>query len=559
MNSYLNTRYGEWRNRRRISNLARQIAVQKSQETRSKPLVFFNASTRLQGLSLNAAFSLLSSWSLRLTGIPVVHYVCRSGMSHCVLGTNRADYKSPPPCKACIAQSRRLYAGSNIHWFEYKQDDTLTTEIRDLGINELSNFEYLATPSPTTRDSQSKSSNSSLPFGRLVLPSVRWALRRHNLPDDDKTRYLMREYIISAYNIAREFAAFIDDKQPFAALIFNGIMYPEAIARWVAQNHDIRVITHEVGFQPFSGFFTDGDATAYPIHIPDKFELNPEQNERLDVYLEQRFQGKFTMAGIRFWPEMRGLDEVFQNKAAQFQQIVPVFTNVVYDTSQVHANHLFPHMFVWLDLVLDLIHLHPETLFIIRAHPDEMRPGTRKQSRESVRDWGVQNGVNDLSNVIYIDSQEYISSYELVQRAKFVMVYNSSIGMEAALMDVPVLCGGKARYTQYPTVFFPESPQELQKTAEHFLNAEKIEVPPEFQHNARRFLYYQLYRASLPFNQYLQTGSRLGFVQLKPFSWSELLPENSTTMQVIRKGIINGTFAGLPVENGDRFLLPAVQ
>lgn len=559
MNSYLNTRYGEWRNRRRISNLARQIAVQKSQETSSKPIVFFNASTRLQGLSLNAAFSLLTSWSLHLTGIPVVHYVCRSGMSHCVLGTNRADYKSPPPCKACIAQSRRLYAGSNVHWFEYKQDDTLTTEIRDLSINELSNFEYLATPSPTTRDSQSKSSNSSLPLGRLVLPSVRWALRRHNLPDDDKTHYLMREYILSAYNIAREFAAFIDDQQPFAALIFNGIMYPEATARWVAQNHRIRVITHEVGFQPFSGFFTDGDATAYPIHIPDKFELTPEQNERLDIYLEQRFQGKFTMAGIRFWPEMRGLDEDFQYKAAQFQQIVPVFTNVVYDTSQVHANHLFPHMFVWLDLVLDLIRLHPETLFIIRAHPDEMRPGTKKQSRESVRDWGVRNGVNDLSNVIYIDSQEYISSYELIQRAKFVMVYNSSIGMEAALMDVPVLCGGKARYTQYPTVFFPESPQEFQKSAEHFLDAEKIEVPPEFQRNARRFLYYQLYRASLPFNQYLQTGSRLGFVQLKPFSWCELLPENSTTMQVIREGIINGSLAGHRVDNGDRFLLPAAQ
>ncbi len=559
MNSYLNTRYGEWLNRRRISNLTRQIAVQNSQGTSSKPIVFFNASTRLQGLSLNAAFSLLTSWSLHLTGIPVVHYVCRSGMSHCVLGTNRADHKSPPPCKACIAQSRRLYAGSNVHWFEYKQDDTLTTEIRDLSINELSNFEYLATPSPTARDSQSKSSNSSLPLGRLVLPSVRWALRRHNLPDDGKTRYLMREYILSANNIAREFTAFINDQQPFAALIFNGIMYPEATARWVAQNHGIRVITHEVGFQPFSGFFTDGDATAYPIHIPDKFELTPEQNEHLDVYLEQRFQGKFTMAGIRFWPEMRGLDEDFQHKAAQFQQIVPVFTNVVYDTSQVHANHLFPHMFVWLDLVLDLIRLHPETLFIIRAHPDEMRPGTRKQSRESVRDWGIRNGIDDLSNVIYIDSQEYISSYELIQRAKFVMVYNSSIGMEAALMDVPVLCGGKARYTQYPTVFFPESPQEFQKTAESFLTAEKIEASPEFQHNARRFLYYQLYRASLPFNQYLQTGSRLGFVHLKPFSWSELLPENSTTMQVIKEGIINGSLVGHPVENEDRFLLPAAQ
>ena len=92
-------------------------------------------------------------------------------------------------------------------------------------------------------------------------------------------------------------------------------------------------------------------------------------------YLEKRFQGQFTMAGIRFWPEMNGLDEALLEKAGQFQQIVPVFTNVVFDTSQVHANTVFPHMFAWLDLVLDLIRAHPETLFVIRAHPDEMRPG----------------------------------------------------------------------------------------------------------------------------------------------------------------------------------------
>ena len=64
-----------------------------------------------------------------------------------------------------------------------------------------------------------------------------------------------------------------------------------------------------------------------------------------------------------------------------------MFTNVVYDTSQVHANKIFPHMFAWLETVLELIRSHPETLFVIRAHPDEMRPGTAKQSRESVRDW----------------------------------------------------------------------------------------------------------------------------------------------------------------------------
>ena len=73
------------------------------------------------------------------------------------------------------------------------------------------------------------------------------------------------------------------------------------------------------GLQPASAFFTDGEATAYPIHIPDEFELNDEQNAKFDAYLARRFQGDFTMAGIKFWPDMKGLDEAFLQKAAQFQ------------------------------------------------------------------------------------------------------------------------------------------------------------------------------------------------------------------------------------------------
>lgn len=525
------SRISGWRNHLRVIRMARQVSAHIPKTSVAQPVVFFNASTRITGLSQNAAFTLLASWSLRLSGVPVRHFVCQYGMSHCVLGTNRENHHKAPPCRACLRQSRRLYAGDEVYWFSYRPDPDLAAALHDLSVDELSAFEYKTVKGPLVTP------GLSMPLGRLVLPAIRWALRRHTLPDEVETRYLLRQYILSAYNVAQEFSAFLDQTKPSAAVIFNGIMYPEATARWVAQARGLRVITYEVGFQRFSAFFTEGDATAYPIHIPKDFELTPEQDARLDEYLQKRFQGHFTMAGIRFWPEMRGLDQAFLNKAARFRQIVPVFTNVVYDTSQVHANKVFPHMFAWLDSVLQLIRSHPETLFVIRAHPDEMRPGTAKQSRESVRDWVVANGLKKLPNVVFIDSQEYISSYELIQRAKFVMVYNSSIGMEAVLLGAPVLCGGKARYTQYPMVFLPETPAAYQEAAEEFLRAERIDVPAEFQRNARRFLYYQLFRSSLSFADFLQDVRRKGYVQLRPFVWQELLPENSPTLQVLVDGI----------------------
>ncbi|MBE9525100.1 MAG: hypothetical protein IMY76_08365 [Chloroflexi bacterium] len=519
----------EWR----IYNLNQQVAKNAGPIAGQQPVVMFNASTRLGGFSQNAAFALLTAWSLQLAGVPVVHFACNAGMSLCVLGTNPDDATAAPPCQSCIAQSKKVFSSAPVQWFKYQRNEHLSKALKDLNIAELIDFQY------TLPDSQ-----IAIPLGTLTLPALRWALRMHHIADDQPTRYLYRQYIQSAYSVAVAFDAFLDQVNPAQVVVFNGIMFPEATARWIAKQRALRVITHEVGFQPFSIFFTDQQATAYPIHIPEDFDLSPEQNARLDVHLSQRLKGEFTMAGIRFWPEISGLSEAFLARAAQFKNVVPVFTNVVFDTSQVHANTLFPQMFAWLDQTLGLIQAHPETLFVIRAHPDEKR--AFKVSRESVSDWVSRNQVAALPNVIFVDSHEPLSSYDLIQRSKFIMVYNSSIGLEGTLLGIPVLCGGQARYSRYATVFFPETAESYVKMAEEFLCAEKIDIPTEFVINARKFLYYQFFKVSLSFEQFLEAHPTPGYVQLKRFSWQDLLVENSPVTQTLVNGILQA----------DPFLLP---
>jgi hypothetical protein len=398
---------------------------------------------------------------------------------------------------------------SQVAWFGYERDEELASRLSQLSVPELSAFHF-----------------QDIPLGTLCLPGLRWILRIHHLPDDENTRFLLREYILSAWNVAQKFSDFLDQTQPRAVVVFNGQFYPEATARWVAQKRGIRVITHEVGLQPASAFFTDGEATA---------DLNEEQNARLDAYLAKRFQGDFTMAGIKFWADMKGLDEAFLQKAAGFKQIVPVFTNVIFDTSQPHANTVFEDMFEWLDLVLEVIRAHRETLFVIRAHPDELR--VRKSSRETVQGWVDRHEVRKEPNVVFVSPTETLSSYELIQKSKFVMIYNSTIGLEASIMGAAVLCAGRARFTQYPTVFFPQSVEAYRAQLENFLNAERIAIPAEFTRNARRFLYYQLFRTSLPFGDFLEPSVRTTQTRLKSFPLEALL--ESDAIQAILDGILN--------------------
>ncbi|HBX69293.1 MAG TPA: hypothetical protein DEH25_07890 [Chloroflexi bacterium] len=528
-----------------IWNLTHQIKANARLKTDSHPVVMFDASTRLSGFSQNAAFALLTTWSLQLAGVPVIHFACRAGMSRCVLGTDPDHPWKAPPCEACTTQAKKLYASAETQWFEYQPNPELASALKGLSFDELSKFEF---PFGDRGQSSTVCGQSSIPLGVLALPSLRWALRRHHLSNDKATRFLLREYIQSAYQVVVDFAALLTEVDPRAVVLFNGLQFPEAAARWVARQFGVPAITHEVGFQSFSVFFTHGEATAYPIEIPEEFELSPGQFGRVEAQYQRRLQGDFTMAGITFWPQMNELDEDFLQFSGRFQQIVPVFTNVIFDTSQVHANTIFPQMFAWLDLVLEIMRAHPETLFVIRAHPDEMRAG--KQSRESVRQWVADNGVEQLPNVKFVPSDAPLSSYELIRRSKFVMVYNSSIGLEATLLGAPVLCGGKARYTRYPTVFLPSNSEDYRSMAEQFLAAENIEIPAKFTRNAWRFMYYQFYRAALPLDRYLEAHPTPGYVQLKRFGWRDLLPENSPTLNVIVEGILNGEQFLMPEESG---------
>ena len=156
----------------RIDARTLQLALAVSRrptDTKDAPVIFFNASTRIRGHSLNAAFSLLTSWALRLQGIPVVHFVCNRGMSLCLQGTDQDDVHAPMPCDLCLRQSFVNFAGSNRVNFGFHRDMELASRLQPLDIAGLMAYEH-------------PFEDTVIPIGALVLPSVRWRLRRFTLP-----------------------------------------------------------------------------------------------------------------------------------------------------------------------------------------------------------------------------------------------------------------------------------------------------------------------------------------------------------------------------------------
>ena len=96
----------------------------------------------MQSMSQNAAYSLLASLGLRANGVPVLYFVCNSGIERCILGSNRDDVYQAPPCALCIRQSQQVFSGTPVTWLVKKKYPELKSQLQEMSLKELIKFQY---------------------------------------------------------------------------------------------------------------------------------------------------------------------------------------------------------------------------------------------------------------------------------------------------------------------------------------------------------------------------------------------------------------------------------
>lgn len=508
-------------------NLIRQIQaierqVQQIEECHDQnhlaPVLFFNATSGPGSMSFNSIAGLLVSWSLRVAGQKVMHLVCRRGMPKCIQGTNWRDLHQPMPCKQCFSLRSALFPR---HLSRYIEGDSEVQDelpgVDQRSLDDLAGFVY-----------------EGVDLGQLCLPSVGWALRRLHLSSIPEAQQLLWDYLQGGIRIVNAFQRLVEQNELHSVVAFNGTFFPEAIIRALALKRGLHVVTYEVGFRSSSLFLSHDIASDCPVRVPEDFQMDENQQAEFDRYLAKRMQGDFTMGGVRFWPEMKGISPELRHKVEAYRQVVTVFTNVVFDTSQTHANTIFESMFDWLDETMRLAATHLETLFIVRAHPDELRPG--KESQEAVGQWLEARGHLGLPNLIFMAPTEYVSSYELIGLSHLCIVYNSTIGLEAVLLGTPVVTGAQAKYSGEKVTHAPSSREAYRDMVTSFLEGGVPSVPEAWQQRARRFMYYLLFRESLDLSMFIEsTVSSIKFTEALA-----LHPDNSLEMSIIYDGIIKG-------------------
>lgn len=139
------------------------------------------------------------------------------------------------------------------------------------------------------------------------------------------------------------------------------------------------------------------------------------------------------------------------------KNVFALFPNVLWDASIIKSNKIFKSQSEWFYLTINEIRKKKDSVLIIKFHPSElslMTPRvTAKDVIENIIDAEkydelyVNEGISVFENIILINSDANLSSYNIFDIIDVGLVYNGTIGMELAYYDIPVFVAGDAPYS----------------------------------------------------------------------------------------------------------------
>lgn len=384
--------------------------------------------------------------ALRLRGARVDFVTCGGGLEVC----DRANtWEGPPmPCRSC---TRYVETSLDAHGFPrtsiragWEQDDPGDWD-------ELDEVSLSALRDVVDAD--------GMAYGRLTEIPVKWFLMRASSGDDPLAPSTWRGFLRSARRIAAGLNAALDRLQPDVVLLCNGLFLFEAVAWELCRRRGIDVVTYERGFIKETLVFRRG-APACLTDLSDLWDrfadvaLTPEQDERLDEYLDARRHGRRTID--RYWADAR-FDEPSR---AGSGRLVTLFTNLTWDSAVIGKELAYPSIQAWIVAAVEAMAARPEHELVIRLHPAEVKlPG--KETREPVLPFLRQRFPTLPPNVRVIEPDDPTSSYPLMEASDLGLVFTSTTGMELALAGVPVIVAGETHYRGKGFTVDVSSPSEF--------------------------------------------------------------------------------------------------
>jgi hypothetical protein len=415
-----------------------------------------------RGWTTHVAFELLLGHALRRRGARPLFAVCGGGLPRTELGRPRSEF--PLPCATCRAYVLGMLDAGGLPYVLI--DELVGDEER----------EQIADLVATAADLDTFEIEGIHPADHVVRSTL-WVTRSGLATRNIHERLEFREFVESASIVARAFARLLDREKPESIVMVSGLFFAESVMCALAEQRGIRVVTYDFPGRPGTVFMSTKEPASF-YDVQDRWDARQSkvptaaERERVEGDIAARLEGSealwsgFTSSGSPA-PTVEGVTRL------------AVFTNVSWDTAVALRDMGFQDMFDWLEHVVAWATTRPDVHLDVRAHPGETRV-RGFESADLAIDYLAERFPNLPPNIHLHGPESTVDSYALVQASSAVLVYTSTIGLEAALLGRPVLVAADVHYRDKGFTYDVTGPDDLERL---LADPSQLTLTPE-QHDA---------------------------------------------------------------------------
>ena len=304
--------------------------------------------------------------------------------------------------------------------------------------------------------------------------------------------------------IAQAVLAYLRQNRPDVVIVPNGTIQELGVVYRVARHLKLPTVTYEFSDQrqriwlAYNSEVMRQDTSKLWEASKDQ-PLREDQMERMRSLMMARQRASMWENFARLWQgkPAEGGEQARQKLGLDQRPVVLLATNVLGDSLTLGRQVFSKSMAEWISRTVQYFIGRPDVQLVIRIHPGEVL--THGQSMADV----VQEVLPRLpENIRLIRAKDEINTYDLMEVADVGLVYTTTVGLEMAMMGLPVIVAGQTHYRERGFTYDPDSWVAYFKLLGHIL-----ENPPE----------YRLSREQV--NQAWQYAYRFFFDYPQPFPW----------------------------------------
>lgn len=433
-------------------------------------------------------FEGLLGYFLKLRGYQVKAIMCDQAVSFCDNLSKNGNYKNVK-CALCKKEQDRF---CSIFGFE---QISIRKSIDD---SALSKIEKDIKGRDFTNDSDFIYEGVNLQ-NDIYSGTLRYTLKSEIKTKEDQE--ILKKAALTSFLFTKATIKILNEVKPVGVIMSHGIYSTWGAILSTCKHLKMKTIVWGRGYVGQGNIIFAHNKSSHDesIYESNEFwkdhELTDEQKKLTYSYFDKKINRTDKVDYVNYYDNIKSSDfdvPGFYNSLKKYEKIYGMFTNIPWDGQVFNKSEGFPNTNLYITNTIEWFIKNPSCVLVIRAHPAE-KSRTNAKGTETFEELLMDQYKILPQNVIFLKPECPISSYELSKHIHVAILFGSTLALEFAVMEIPVLQTGMFNVSGKNIVFECKNKVEFWDYLDKVKEG-KLMVTEQMKNNALKYAYYWLYK-----------------------------------------------------------------